>query len=141
MGVGSLMAVTCISAAECIGHPTQRSELAPLARLKHRRFRSPLSAFPAHTTYSDVDHMNSHSGGCVLSFSQVLIDILLVLPRLLESLVSPPTSGWGLQAYITTQNTIWFAVAAAVLFGVGGALAGTSVRIPFVGDAAEQQLR
>lgn len=27
----------------------------------------------------------------------VLLDILLVLPRLLESLISPPTSGWGLQ--------------------------------------------
>lgn len=72
----------------------------------------------------------------------VLLDILLVLPRLLEQLVSPPTTaGAALQAYIGAQNVIWVAVAACVAFGVGSALLGKEGRIPFVADAAEQQLR
>ncbi|KAI8464447.1 MAG: hypothetical protein J3K34DRAFT_491508 [Monoraphidium minutum] len=72
----------------------------------------------------------------------VLLDILLVLPRLLEQLVSPPTTaGAALQAYIGAQNTIWVAVAACVAFGAGGALLGKEARIPFVADAAEAQIR
>jgi uncharacterized membrane protein len=72
----------------------------------------------------------------------VLLDILLVLPRLLEQLVPPPTTaGLALQAYIGAQNTIWVAVAACVVFGVGSALLGREARIPFVADAAEAQIR
>ncbi|GBF93270.1 hypothetical protein Rsub_06002 [Raphidocelis subcapitata] len=72
----------------------------------------------------------------------VLLDILLVLPRLLEQLISPPSApGLALQAYITAQNTIWIAVAACVAFGMGSALLGREVRLPFIGDAAEAQLR
>ncbi len=73
-------------------------------------------------------------------FQAVLLDILLVLPRLLESVAGPPTSGWGLQAYMTSQNTIWIFIAAAVLYGIGSSLLGQTARIPFVADAADQQV-
>jgi hypothetical protein len=55
--------------------------------------------------------------------------------------LSTPTSGWALQAYITAQNTIWIFVAAAVLYGIGASLTGQAARIPLVADAAEQQVR
>lgn len=71
----------------------------------------------------------------------VLLDILLILPRLVEQVFSAPTSGWALQAYITVQNTIWIFVAAAVLYGIGASLVGQTARIPIVADAAEQQVR
>lgn len=72
----------------------------------------------------------------------VLLDILLVLPRLLEQLVSPPTSaGVALQAYISAQNAIWISVAACVAFGIVSALLGREGRIPFIADAAEAQVR
>ncbi len=72
----------------------------------------------------------------------VLLDILLVLPRLLEQLVSPPTTmGPALQAYIAAQNAIWVAVAGCVVYGVASALLGRESRIPFIADAAEQQVR
>ena len=45
------------------------------------------------------------------------------------------------QAYITTQNTIWIFVAAAVVYGIGASLLGEAARIPLVADAAEQQVR
>lgn len=71
----------------------------------------------------------------------VLLDILLILPRLVEQVFSTPTGGWALQAYIVVQNTIWIFVAAAVLYGIGASLTGQTARIPLVADAAEQQVR
>jgi uncharacterized membrane protein len=71
----------------------------------------------------------------------VLLDILLILPRLVEQVFSTPTGGWALQAYITVQNTIWIFVAAAVLYGIGASVVGQTARIPLVADAAEQQVR
>lgn len=71
----------------------------------------------------------------------VLLDILLILPRLVEQVFSTPTGGWALQAYIIVQNTIWIFVAAAVLYGIGASLTGQAARIPLVADAAEQQVR
>lgn len=72
----------------------------------------------------------------------VLLDILLVLPRLLEQLVSPPTTaGLALKAYIIIQNSIWVAVAACVAYGAVCALLGKEARIPFVAEAAEAQVR
>lgn len=71
----------------------------------------------------------------------MLLDILLILPRLAEQVLSTPTGGWALQAYITASNTIWIFVAAAVLYGIGASLTGQAARIPLVADAAEQQVR
>ena len=70
----------------------------------------------------------------------VLVDILLVLPRLLESLASPPAQGWGLKAYITAQNSIWVLVAATVVYGIASALLGKVARVPFVAEAADAQI-
>jgi len=71
----------------------------------------------------------------------LLLDIMLVIPRLLETVLTPPTSGWGLQVYINSQSFIWIFICAWVLFGVFNALTGTYGRIPFVGDAADAQIR
>eukprot|EP00879_Flechtneria_rotunda_P002789 GHRR01002998.1.p1 GENE.GHRR01002998.1~~GHRR01002998.1.p1 ORF type:complete len:212 (+),score=45.30 GHRR01002998.1:166-801(+) len=71
----------------------------------------------------------------------MLLDILLILPRLAEQVLSTPTSGWGLQAYITAQNTVWIFVAACVAYGIASSLLGQAARIPLVADAAEQQVR
>ena len=37
----------------------------------------------------------------------VLLDILLVLPRLVETIFTPPGSGWGLQLYVHSQSFVW----------------------------------
>jgi hypothetical protein len=76
-----------------------------------------------------------------LSAQAMLLDILLILPRLAEQVFSTPTSGWGLQAYITAQNSVWIFIAASVLYGVGASVLGQAARIPLVADAAEQQVR
>jgi uncharacterized membrane protein len=71
----------------------------------------------------------------------MLLDVVLVLPSLIEQLITLPRSGPGLEAYIWCNNAIWIGMAAAVVFGVVFSLLGQTARIPLVGDAADQQLR
>lgn len=115
--------------------------LAPLLQLYHSVPFAALIAF--FGIYLGV--VNNASLPRFVRFSAmqaVLLDILLVLPRLLEQLVAPPTAaGPALSAYVMTQNAIWVAVAAAVAYGIGAALLGKEARLPFIADAAEQQVR
>jgi uncharacterized membrane protein len=71
----------------------------------------------------------------------MLLDVALVLPGLVEQLITLPTRGWGLDVYIWCNNAIWLTIAASVVFGVVTCLMGTQGRIPLVGDAADQQIR
>ncbi|GLC37932.1 hypothetical protein PLESTB_001501000 [Pleodorina starrii] len=71
----------------------------------------------------------------------ILLDILLALPRLLETVLTPPTSGWGAQLYIQSQSFIWVFTTMWVLFGVVSSFLGQYARIPFIADAADQQIR
>jgi uncharacterized membrane protein len=77
----------------------------------------------------------------VNAMQAILLDILLILPRLVEQLFTPPTSGWGVQVYVQAQNTIWIFIAAAVAYGIGSSLLGQRARIPLVAEAADQQIR
>jgi uncharacterized membrane protein len=71
----------------------------------------------------------------------MLLDVALVLPSLVEQLITLPTRGWGLDVYIWCNNAIWVTIAASVVFGVVNCLLGTQARIPLVGEAADQQVR
>lgn len=115
------------------------SPLAPLVSLYASIPFAPLVCF--FGLYLGVVNNASVSRFARFSAMQaVLVDILLVLPRLVESLVSPPAQGWGLKAYITAQNSIWVLVAAVVAYGVACALLGKVARVPFVADAADAQI-
>ena len=48
----------------------------------------------------------------------LLLDILLVLPRLMESVISPPASGWGADLYVYSQSFIWIFITTWVIYGV-----------------------
>lgn len=72
----------------------------------------------------------------------VLLDIILILPGLIESVLRVrPMGGPGLQLYITGYNTIFIFIFACVLYGVGNCMAGTNGRLPLVADAADAQIR
>jgi hypothetical protein len=71
----------------------------------------------------------------------VLLDIILILPGLVERLFRPPTTGLGLQLYISTYNTVWLFVFFCVAYGVGACLSGQTPRLPFIAEAADQQIR
>ena len=120
-------------------HPTQQQQNLHTLTHTHHTSHSLLCFFGIY-----LGIVNNGSWRRFVRFNgaqAVLLDILLILPRLLESLVTPPTAGWGLQAYISAQNTVWLFVTACVLYGVGASLLGQTARIPFVADAADQQVR
>ena len=71
----------------------------------------------------------------------ILLDVLLVLPRLLETVLVPPTTGWGAQLYVLSQNFVWVFTTFWVVYGIVTSLMGQWGRIPFISEAAEQQLR
>jgi len=71
----------------------------------------------------------------------ILLDIGLILPRLIETVISPPSSGWGAQLYVNSQSFIWIFVTIWVVFGIFNSLIGQYARIPFVGEAADAQIR
>lgn len=71
----------------------------------------------------------------------ILLDVLLVLPRLLETVLVPPTTGWGAQLYVLSQNFVWVFTTFWVVYGIATSLLGQWARIPFISEAAEQQLR
>lgn len=70
----------------------------------------------------------------------VLLDILLVLPGVLEMVFRRPSDGFLLQVYITAYNSIWLFTFACFAYGVGSCLVGQTARLPVVGDAADQQV-
>ncbi|EFJ44968.1 hypothetical protein VOLCADRAFT_64140 [Volvox carteri f. nagariensis] len=71
----------------------------------------------------------------------ILLDILLALPRLLETVLTPPASGWGAQLYIQSQSFIWVFTTMWVAYGVVSSFLGQWARIPFIAEAADQQIR
>lgn len=71
----------------------------------------------------------------------ILLDIILILPGLIESIVRPPMGGPGLQVYITLYNTIFLFLFACVAYGMGSCATGQTARLPIVADAADAQVR
>lgn len=123
-------------------YPVVKSLVAPLAPLISLYASIPFASLIAFFgVYLGIVQNTSFSRFVRVNAMQaVLLDILLILPRLIESVVGPPTAGWAVQAYITGNNTIWIFVAACVGYAVISAILGQLARIPLVGDAAEQQV-
>lgn len=70
----------------------------------------------------------------------ILLDVLLILPSLVENLFRAPSGGLALSAYISAYNTIWLFVAISFLYAVGSCLAGKKCLLPLVGEGADQQV-
>lgn len=72
----------------------------------------------------------------------VLLDIILILPGLLENVLKiRPMGGIGLQIYIQIYNAIFLFIFAAVVYGIVSSMIGQTARIPLVADAADNQVR
>ncbi|BDA47239.1 Protein TIC 20-v, chloroplastic [Coccomyxa sp. Obi] len=71
----------------------------------------------------------------------ILLDIILIVPGLLENILRPPSGGFGLSLYMNAYNTIFLFVFLAVLYAMGSCLIGQAARLPLVADAADQQVR
>jgi hypothetical protein len=92
----------------------------------------------------------------------ILLDVLLILPSLVENVIRMPSGGAGLSIFISicacaqrspfakrpsltarfagADNTIWLYVAFCFIYAVGSCLAGQKVLLPLVGEGADQQV-
>jgi len=72
----------------------------------------------------------------------VLLDILLIIPQLLlDTVFHAPEGGLGLQAYVSSTNTVFLFVAICVAYGMGSCAVGQTPRLPLVAEAADSQVR
>ncbi|MEW5319940.1 MAG: hypothetical protein WDW38_011050 [Sanguina aurantia] len=123
--------------------PVMRMCMAPILPALSAYHSTPFAAFIAFfAVYLGIVNNKNLSRFVRFNGMQAaLLDIVLVLPRLLESVFTPPNAGWGAQAYIYSQSFIWIFVTAWVVYGVASALLGVQGRIPFIADAADAQIR
>lgn len=77
---------------------------------------------PCHQNMSSVQSDQLHALSCNRCICTAHADLLLPLscrlPGLFENLFRPPSSGPGLQVYISAYNTIWLFVFVCVAYGV-----------------------
>ncbi|KAF5826603.1 hypothetical protein DUNSADRAFT_2551 [Dunaliella salina] len=71
----------------------------------------------------------------------ILLDIILVLPRLVETVLTPPKAGYGFQLYAHSQSFVWIFIVTWVVFGIASCAAGHWARIPFIADSADVSVR
>lgn len=69
----------------------------------------------------------------------VVLDVLLILPQVIERIVSP-RSGFGFQIFVLLYNTLFLFLVVSFVYGVISCLLGNTPRLPLVADAADAQV-
>ncbi|GBG63794.1 hypothetical protein CBR_g39575 [Chara braunii] len=121
--------------------PFMRKMISPLAPVISVYNSIPFGSFIAffllylavvqNTRYSRFVRFNT--------MQAITLDILLILPRLIERLISP-SSGFAIRLFAIFYNTVFLFLLASFVFGVASCILGKTVRLPLVGDAADQQI-
>lgn len=71
----------------------------------------------------------------------IILDVLLILPQLLERLFATPGGGgFGAGVIVLLYNTVFLFLFTCFAFGVTSCLLGRSPRLPIVADAADAQV-
>lgn len=124
-------------------YPTVKAVMKPVLPMVAAFHGVPFGSFIAFfAVYLGLANNTSFSRFVRFNAMQaLLLDVLLVLPRLLETVLTPASSGLGLKIYAHSQSFIFIFTASWVLFSVVSSMLGQWGRIPFVGEAAEAQLR
>jgi uncharacterized membrane protein len=124
-------------------YPALAAGLAPLAPLNALYHGVPFGSFVVFLgVYAGlVNNQNLDRFVRVNAAQAVLLDILLILPRLALDALAPPTTSVGLAVTIQADNAVFVAALAFVAYGLYGCAAGSTSRLPLVADAAEAQVR
>lgn len=70
----------------------------------------------------------------------VVLDVLLVLPMLIQRISSPGQSGIGLKFTIWMHNGIFVFVVGCFVYGLVACILGKTPYLPFVTEAANRQM-
>eukprot|EP00240_Pyramimonas_obovata_P012875 CAMPEP_0118921000 /NCGR_PEP_ID=MMETSP1169-20130426/408_1 /TAXON_ID=36882 /ORGANISM="Pyramimonas obovata, Strain CCMP722" /LENGTH=246 /DNA_ID=CAMNT_0006861647 /DNA_START=44 /DNA_END=784 /DNA_ORIENTATION=+ len=72
------------------------------------------------------------------AYQAILLEIVMVLPALFETVFRPPRYGLALQLYSTYQSAIWVTLAVIVFYAIVSNLAGRKPVVPFLSDAVDR---
>ncbi|KAM3360477.1 protein TIC 20-II, chloroplastic [Capsicum galapagoense] len=70
----------------------------------------------------------------------VMLDVLLVLPMLIQRIFSPGQSGLGLQFTVWMHNGLFVFVVGCFVYGLVACILGKTPYLPFVTEAANRQM-
>ncbi|GAA0138385.1 hypothetical protein LIER_00140 [Lithospermum erythrorhizon] len=70
----------------------------------------------------------------------LVLDVLLVLPMLVQKIFSPGSTGIGLKFTVWMHNFLFVFVVACFVYGLGASVLGKTPYLPFVAEAAGRQL-
>ncbi|KAK7243221.1 hypothetical protein RIF29_38011 [Crotalaria pallida] len=70
----------------------------------------------------------------------VTLDVLLVLPLLLQRIFSPGRAGLGFRVMVWSHNFIFLFAVLCFVYSVGSCVLGRTPYLPFVADAASRQI-
>ena len=120
-------------------YPSLAKILIPLEPLIQTYYTLPFASIIVFfgLYYGVVNNYNLNRYTRYNAMQAILLDLLLIIPNLLESLLF---RGPKVGIYVTFSNTIWLYVFASVIYGVSSCLAGEKPRIPGVADAADRQV-
>ncbi|KAL6346378.1 hypothetical protein AAG906_033174 [Vitis piasezkii] len=74
------------------------------------------------------------------SMQAVVLDVLLVVPLLVNRIFNPGRAGVGFRLMVMGHNAIFVFVVACFLYSLGFCILGRTPYLPFVADAAGRQL-
>ncbi|PKI66921.1 hypothetical protein CRG98_012684 [Punica granatum] len=74
------------------------------------------------------------------SMQAVTLDVLLVIPLLLQRILSPGRAGLGFRLMVWGHNAIFVFSVLCFLYSVASSILGRTPYLPFVADAAGRQL-
>jgi len=118
--------------------------LAPLQPLLKTYYTLPFAGLVAFFAlyYGVVQNYNLSRFVRYNAMQSILLDILLIIPSLLENFVlrGIPKTGAYLQVTVSFYNFVWLYVLICFLYGVGSCLVGEQARLPGVADAADRQV-
>lgn len=70
----------------------------------------------------------------------LVLDVLLVLPLLLQRIFSPGQSGLGFKLMVMGHNAVFVFVVLCFVYSLGCSILGRTPYLPFVADAAGRQI-
>lgn len=118
--------------------------LAPLEPLIKAYYTLPFASLVVFfgLYYGIVQNYNFSRFVRFQAMQTILLDILLIIPSLLENFLlrDVPKSGAYLQILMSAYNFVWLYVLICFLYGVASCLAGEQARLPGVADAADRQV-
>ncbi|XP_028770627.1 protein TIC 20-II, chloroplastic [Neltuma alba] len=74
------------------------------------------------------------------SMQAVTLDVLLVLPLLLQRIFTPGRTGLGLRLMVWAHNVLFLFTLVCFLYSVASCVLGRTPHLPFVADAASRQI-